>query len=152
MRTDAARVQQLVEAMPQWRVDAGRMSGREMRAMLVHIGIAGASSICEKEALRRQMLTTLRSTSCPICQMEHEDGDRLVVLSCGHTFHHRCIHTAAQESFELERSKATTWPRPRCPCCRKEISLPSGRLRGAKRRREDAPPPILQRNRDSFFG
>jgi len=129
MRTDATRVQELVERMPQRRVCITGMSVLQMKSVLLSGGQSRASLPLEKKELRSEVERFLASQTCPVCQAEHADGDVLVTLPCGHTFHHRCIHRAAQESYDVEKQKSGAWPCPRCPCCRAEMREKAGKKR-----------------------
>lgn len=55
---------------------------------------------------RRQRLD--RDTSCVICLVDYEDGDKLLQLPCQHSFHTECI----TGWFELNRT---------CPLCKRDV-------------------------------
>ena len=72
--------------------------------------------------MRDAISCRMKAEACPICLECHKEGDKMILLPCGHAFHSNCIHTAAQESFELAKAdKKNSWPRPSCPMCRKEF-------------------------------
>ena len=139
-RTDASRVQELVQSLPVWKIDAS-VSGKVIRAMLVEFGVVEAKTVVEAEELRKMLLQKIQTLRCPICLVNHQEGDYITRLPCGHGFHHKCAHEAAQFSFEQEKLEANnSWPRPRCPICRCEIAARSSR----KRRRDCDAAPIVQ--------
>ncbi|KAK9862607.1 hypothetical protein WJX84_006489 [Apatococcus fuscideae] len=55
--------------------------------------------------------------SCPVCQMEHECGDEVLVLPCNHFYHPGCI------TQWLLINKA-------CPICSHEVLPPSLKIEG----------------------
>lgn len=49
------------------------------------------------------------TSQCVICLDEFKDGDELVWVACGHSFHHRCI-------------VAWNTKNPACPLCRSKVT------------------------------
>jgi len=67
----------------------------------------GGLSRAETEALLEPRLAA-GGEPCPVCMTDATKGDRVAVLSCGHTFHVHCL------SQWLARSHT-------CPICRKDL-------------------------------
>ena len=78
------------------------------------------SGPCDKMVWKRVGIVRTTSTirdmddmSCIICYGDYETDELLEELSCGHYFHHYCIHAWLRENLETLR----------CPKCTKELLL-----------------------------
>ena len=125
---DAQRIQQLIDKLPQWSIAVRSLRPKAARTMLVQMGVKDAEQVCEADVLYK-MLGDRVFVECPVCLATHEEGDRIVRLPCGHSFHRACAHSAAQASFEQAVARGDSWPVPTCPVCRREV-----RSTGAKKR------------------
>ena len=65
-----------------------------MRTMLVEMGVKDAEQVCEADVLYR-MLGDKVFVECPVCLTAHEEGDCVVRLPCGHSFHRGCAQRRA---------------------------------------------------------
>ena len=125
---DAQRIQQLIDKLPQWSIAVRSLRPKAARTMLVQMGVKDAEQVCEADVLYK-MLGDKVFVECPVCLATHEEGDCVVRLPCGHSFHRGCAHSAAQASFEQAVARGDSWPVPACPVCRREV-----RSTGAKKR------------------
>ena len=125
---DAQRVQKLIDKLPHWNIAVRSLRPKAARTMLVEMGVKDAEQVCEADVLYR-MLGDKVFVECPVCLTAHEEGDCVVRLPCGHSFHRGCAHSAAQASFEQAVARGDSWPVPTCPVCRGEV-----RSTGAKKR------------------
>ena len=125
---DVQRVQKLIDKLPHWNIAVRSLRPKAARTMLVEMGVKDAEQVCEADVLYR-MLGDKVFVECPVCLTAHEEGDCVVRLPCGHSFHRGCAHSAAQASFEQAVARGDSWPVPACPVCRREV-----RSTGAKKR------------------
>ena len=125
---DAQRVQKLIDKLPHWNIAVTTLRPKAARAMLVQMGVKDAEQVCEADVLYK-MLGDRVFVECPVCLTAHQEGDCVVRLPCGHSFHRGCAHSAAQASFEQAVARGDSWPVPTCPVCRGEV-----RSTGAKKR------------------
>ena len=125
---DAQRVQKLIDKLPHWNIAVRSLRPKAARTMLVQMGVKDAEQVCEADVLYK-MLGDRVFVECPVCLTAHQEGDCVVRLPCGHSFHRGCAHSAAQASFEQAVARGDSWPVPACPVCRREV-----RSTGAKKR------------------
>ena len=125
---DAQRVQQLIDKLPHWNIAVRSLRPKAARTMLVQMGVQDAEQVCEADVLYK-MLGDKVFVECPVCLTAHEEGDCVVRLPCGHSFHRGCAHSAAQASFEQAVARGDSWPVPTCPVCRREVRSTGARKR-----------------------
>ncbi len=121
--SDTERVQYIIDALPSGYIkNVDTMKLRLVKNPLVSLGFTPANLETEANPLREQLKSML-SVPCAICNpfsniVSSDDivGECVVFLKCGHTFHHLCLHSWAQEDFP-SRINAT----PRCPICRTDL-------------------------------
>ncbi|KAF4747555.1 hypothetical protein FOZ63_003817, partial [Perkinsus olseni] len=65
---------------------------------------------------------------CPICLDEHDIGDTLCTLQCGHVFHERCMDSLVSRVYETARSSTSgkkctneVLGSIKCPLCRQPM-------------------------------
>jgi len=64
---------------------------------------------------------------CPICLDEHDLGDSLCTLQCGHVFHERCMDCLVGRAYEQARSQESSecvdklLGSIKCPLCRQPV-------------------------------
>ena len=121
--TDELRLQHKVNAFSTWHVPIlSELSGKKLKLYMTFCKIKLPSCFLEAGEIRDAISSHLKEEACPICLETQEEGDKMTLLPCGHAFHTKCIHTAAQESLEIAKAnKRNVWPRPSCPVCRKEF-------------------------------
>lgn len=127
-RNDAQRVQQLIDKLPHWNIAVRSLRPKAARTMLVQMGVKDAEQVCEADVLYK-MLGDKVFVECPVCLTAQEEGDCVVRLPCGHSFHRACAHSAAQASFEQAVARGDSYPVPACPVCRREVRSTGARKR-----------------------
>ena len=60
---------------------------------------------------------------CPICLEQEPVNDLCMLTSCLHIFHYSCINSWVSFSRIQKFSETKKYCKPRCPCCRFEISV-----------------------------
>ena len=79
-------------------------------ASLGAAGVPGAATLSGGFASATSSLDALTGdeATCVICQMEYEEGDKLVILPCAHTFHEACVARWLED-------------KPTCPVCMRDV-------------------------------
>jgi hypothetical protein len=112
---DTLRIQHKVDRLKSFVVhDMHNLSGPAMKKGLALLGVDVAHEN-DKEHLRALYRQHVLDKKCTVCMEDPVTGDAIVITACGHSFHHSCLHTAAQESFEQTKNI------PSCPMCRASL-------------------------------
>ncbi|CAA6663206.1 unnamed protein product [Spirodela intermedia] len=104
-------------------VDPDELSYEELIALGEAVGTESRGLTHDRIASLPSVSYSARDThegskeKCVICQLDYEDGDSLVVLSCRHMYHPDCINNW------LQINKT-------CPVCNAEVSTPEDRRQG----------------------
>ena len=96
--------------------DVATMRPLAVRDLLTKLNI-DVRGLLEASELRER-LKELLSPPCTVCMEVPKVDDQLIFLKCNHVFHGECIHTWAQDDYEMNKGGDSEY-RPRCPNCRK---------------------------------